>query len=144
MRTKQTVRAVAFDATGNLILIKRTRPDRAPYWVVPGGGVETDDADLESALRRELWEELHATIDLDRRLLMFERDGITTHLYLVRVREMNPALRTGPEFADSAHGRYDVERVPHRSEIIAALNIQPSEVKACLLGLASTGCDTPS
>ena len=144
MRTKQTVRAVAFDTTGNLILIKRTRPDRAPYWVVPGGGVETDDADLESALHRELWEELHATIDIERGLLTFERDGITTYLYLVRIREMDPALRTGPEFSDSTQGRYDVERVPHRSELIAALNIQPSEVKACLLSLASTGGDMPS
>jgi len=135
MRTKQTVRAAAFDASGNLILIKRTRPERAPYWVAPGGGVETDDADLESALRRELWEELHATIEIERGLLTFERDGITTHLYLVRIRQMDPAVRTGPEFADTAHGRYDVERVPRRSEIIAALNIQPSEVKACLLSL---------
>lgn len=135
MRTKQTVRAVAFDASGNLILIKRTRPDRVPYWVAPGGGVETDDADLESALRRELWEELHATIDIERELLTFERDGITTHLYLVRIRQMDPALRTGSEFAHPAQGRYDVERVPHRSEILPALNIQPSEVKACLLRL---------
>src|SRR4051794_15136563 len=51
------VRALLLDGD-EILLLRRTRPGREPYWTTPGGRVEDDDADLASALRRELWEEL--------------------------------------------------------------------------------------
>lgn len=39
------------------MLIKRTKPGRAPYWTTPGGGIEDDDQSPEAAPHRELAEE---------------------------------------------------------------------------------------
>ena len=44
-----------------LILIKRTKPGKEPYWITPGGGVEPDvDRTVVDALHREVAEELGA------------------------------------------------------------------------------------
>jgi hypothetical protein len=37
---------------GCLLAIRRDRPDRATYWVLPGGHVDPDDQSLEAALSR--------------------------------------------------------------------------------------------
>jgi ADP-ribose pyrophosphatase YjhB (NUDIX family) len=44
------------DDQGRLVLIKRTKPGRAPYWTTPGGGIEDADRSPEAALHRELAE----------------------------------------------------------------------------------------
>ena len=48
------VRALLITPQGDLITIRRDRPDQDPYWVLPGG-VE-DGENLEAALARELWD----------------------------------------------------------------------------------------
>lgn len=55
---RRAARAILIDDEGRLVLIKRTKPGREPYWTAPGGGVEADDVSVEAALRRELAEEL--------------------------------------------------------------------------------------
>jgi hypothetical protein len=37
---------------GCLLAIRRDRPDRATYWVLPGGHVDPGDQSLEAALSR--------------------------------------------------------------------------------------------
>ncbi len=130
MRTNQSVRALAFDQDGNLVLIKRTRPGRQTYWVAPGGGVESEDNDLESALRRELFEELHAEVEIGAEVLVFRTGDMVTHIFLVRISRMSPDLRTGSEFADSSRGTYEVECIEPFGENLRSLNIQPEEVRA--------------
>ncbi|SFL63713.1 NUDIX domain-containing protein [Streptomyces pini] len=58
---KRTARAILLD-DDEMILIKRTKPGREPYWITPGGGVETGDATVVDALHRELDEELGAKV----------------------------------------------------------------------------------
>lgn len=58
---KRTARAILLD-DDEMILIKRTKPGREPYWITPGGGVEAGDATVVDALHRELDEELGAKV----------------------------------------------------------------------------------
>jgi len=37
---RRSARAILIDDDGHLVLIRRTRPGRAPYWTTAGGGVE--------------------------------------------------------------------------------------------------------
>lgn len=133
MRTGHSVRAITFDEDDRLILIKRTHPGLEPYWVTPGGGVEDSDADLVSALRRELYEELHANAKIGGEVLTLNEDGIETHVFVARILDMTPELRTGPEFADSFRGMYVVECIEWSVEAIAPLNIQPATIKRFLI-----------
>lgn len=57
-------RAIIFDPSGNSILgIKRVRPDRDPYIVYPGGGLEENDTSPVDGIWRELDEELGLNYD---------------------------------------------------------------------------------
>jgi 8-oxo-dGTP pyrophosphatase MutT (NUDIX family) len=47
------VRAILITRHNRLLAIKRIKPEWAPYWVLPGGGVEPGDHDLEAALARQ-------------------------------------------------------------------------------------------
>ena len=51
------VRALLITPVGDLLTVRRVSPGQDPYWVLPGGGVEAGE-DLESALARELHEEI--------------------------------------------------------------------------------------
>jgi ADP-ribose pyrophosphatase YjhB (NUDIX family) len=62
LAARRAVRAILLDDDAQIVLLRRTRPGREVYWTVPGGTVESDDASLEDALRRELAEELGATV----------------------------------------------------------------------------------
>lgn len=126
------VRAVLTDADGRFVLIKRTRPGREPYWTTPGGGVLLADASPESALRRELREELGAEAELGE--VVFERrlDGIRSEIfYAATLTSIDPALADGPEFGDPSRGRYDVEFV--RRDELRTLDLRPDDLKRLLL-----------
>ena len=49
---------------GCLLAIRRDRPDRATYWVLPGGHVDPGDQSLEAALSREISEEIAGEADI--------------------------------------------------------------------------------
>ena len=36
---RRSARAILIDDEGRLVLIKRSKPDREPYWTTAGGGV---------------------------------------------------------------------------------------------------------
>ncbi|MEU6143347.1 NUDIX hydrolase [Streptomyces sp. NPDC047081] len=61
MKVRHKVRVVLLDGD-HLVLLRRGWPGGLPYWTAVGGSVESEDADLEAALRREVMEELGATI----------------------------------------------------------------------------------
>jgi 8-oxo-dGTP pyrophosphatase MutT (NUDIX family) len=60
--SRRASRAILIDDLDRLVLIKRTKPGRAPYWTAPGGGIEDSDASPVAALHRELAEELGAFV----------------------------------------------------------------------------------
>ena len=54
----ERVRAVLVTPDDCLLAIRRDRPDRATYWVLPGGHVDPEDQNIEAALSREISEEI--------------------------------------------------------------------------------------
>lgn len=128
------VRAILFDSRGELVLIKRTRLGVPVYWVAPGGGIEDDDPDLQSALHRELKEELGAIIKVKQPILKLEDHlGAKTLYYTCTLFEMHPEQRCGPEFEDPDNGLYEVDTISYTPSALAALNIKPGALKRFLI-----------
>jgi ADP-ribose pyrophosphatase YjhB (NUDIX family)/predicted house-cleaning noncanonical NTP pyrophosphatase (MazG superfamily) len=129
---RQTVRALLLTAEDNLVLFRRTVPNREVYWITPGGAVEPGDPDPQLALRRELREELGATVGPLLQVLTVSDvgpQGRRRHtFYLCRLQTMDPSRRTGEEFADPSMGRYDVEQVPCDPVALGALYLRPIEL----------------
>ncbi|GAB3657542.1 hypothetical protein GCM10027589_17700 [Actinocorallia lasiicapitis] len=132
----QKARALLLDGD-DLILFRRTREGRAPYWTTPGGRVEADDADLPSALRREVHEELGATVGPLHKVFTFHERrphaDYRHHFYLCRLESMDLSLRHGPEFSDPTRGAYDVEYLPCAPSSFTALELWPREIRDYLL-----------
>ncbi len=109
------------------MLIKRTKSGQAPYWTTPGGGVESTDASLEAALRRELLEELGASADRFAQVFLFTvpaGEGISVqHFFACRLIELREATRSGPEFDDPLRGDYQLDRVT--IEKLPAVDLKP-------------------
>lgn len=131
-----SVRAVLLDGD-RLVLFRRTVPGRPVYWSAPGGHVEPEDATLEDTLRRELREELGATVTAITPLTVLacpHPEGVKIqHVYGCRLVAMDPALRCGPEFTEPGRGRYEVMRLPLRPAEIAPLPLIPVELRAYLV-----------
>ncbi|MEV2242574.1 NUDIX hydrolase [Micromonospora sp. NPDC049891] len=112
---RRSVRAILLDEDDRLVLIKRIKSGRAPYWTTPGGGVESTDVSLEAALRRELHEELGAEADRFVQVFLFTApagEGVSVqHFFVCRLLELREIARTGPEFDDPSRGDYRVDRV---------------------------------
>ncbi|REE94940.1 NUDIX domain-containing protein [Thermomonospora umbrina] len=135
-RTRHAVRALLLDEDGRLVLFHRVKPGLPPYWSTPGGGVEPTDAGPEEALRRELDEELGATVGPLRQVFAYAEQTLGLHylstFYLCRLTSLDLSRRHGPEFDDPSKGTYDVDRVPCTSKAIEALDLFPASLAAYL------------
>ena len=88
-------RASGIVINGNkILLIHRVREDRE-YWVLPGGGVEKNEA-VEDALDRELAEELCVIVKDKRFLFKIENANRYEYHFLILKYEGEPKLG-GPE-----------------------------------------------
>ena len=134
---KLRVRAVLVDDTDQMVVFRRIRTGREPYFSTPGGGVEPSDASLAGALRRELDEELRAEIDDPVTLLSIDRvhDNGKHNRHLIfaaRLLSMRPHAKYGPEFDDPSRGVYELARIPFTPDAIAGANLRPQPLKAYL------------
>jgi ADP-ribose pyrophosphatase YjhB (NUDIX family) len=131
----ERVRALLITPDGDLLTIRRVRPGQDPYWVLPGGGVEPGE-DLETALARELREELAATADVHSLLHVLGQSGDRQYFYLARARTWSAEAgdRTGPEFTDPARGDYHLQSIPLTASAVAAINLKPDALAGQLLG----------
>ncbi|MER6951052.1 NUDIX hydrolase [Nonomuraea sp. NPDC000554] len=133
---RPSVRGVLLDHDDRLMIFRRTIPGREVYWSVPGGHVEPEDASLEHTLRRELLEELGATVSSVTPLTTLSypwQGGLKTqHLYGCRLVELDPALRHGPELEDPSRGGYEVVRLPLAESEITSRHVVPEAVAAYL------------
>lgn len=129
---KRTARALLFDGD-QLVLIKRTKPGIAPYWLTPGGGVEDDDASVVAALHREVDEELGgkvadvvpAFVDTVEHIADDGAHGVKVQFFFAcRLVSMDLDRRHGPEVDDPC-GEYEVVRVPFSRMGIASVDIVP-------------------
>jgi ADP-ribose pyrophosphatase YjhB (NUDIX family) len=129
----QRVRAILLTPNNTLLFIKRIKPHNPEaYWVAPGGGVECQDEDIESALRRELFEELGATLNVlcEAFVLRHEKAGknLEEHFYVCRLIHYDLSLRNGPEFDDPTRGEYIPDEVPLNEIALSQLNIRTPEL----------------
>jgi 8-oxo-dGTP pyrophosphatase MutT (NUDIX family) len=134
---KRNARAVLLDGD-ELVLIKRAKPGRDPYWVTVGGGVEEDDDSIEAALHREIFEELGGTLERAELIhLITDRleGGIgVQHIFAARLAGMDPSVRTGTEFSKPERGSYDIVRVPFTAEAVSELDLMPPELAEFIAG----------
>lgn len=134
---RRSVRGILIDDQGHLLLIKRTRPGQAPYWTSPGGGVEESDGTLEDALRRELAEELGATVEVHRQVFLASDQsdsGVAIQYFFVALlTSLNLSERYGDEFNDPERGRYDLEYVNLQDESLAQIDLKPPALKEFVL-----------
>jgi 8-oxo-dGTP pyrophosphatase MutT (NUDIX family)/predicted house-cleaning noncanonical NTP pyrophosphatase (MazG superfamily) len=128
---RHSVRALLLDGS-DLVLFRRVRAGREPYWITPGGQVEPVDDDLDATLRRELDEELGATIGPALPLVTLTAPGTRYNVFACRLKSLDLSLRSGPEFADPETGSHEIERIPFTAAAIGALNLLPIELAAYL------------
>ncbi|WP_345038025.1 NUDIX hydrolase [Streptomyces sannanensis] len=138
---KRTARAILLDGD-DLILIKRTKPGMAPYWITPGGGVEAEDATVTDALHREVDEELGAKItdvvpcfvDTVEHIAGGGVTGVKVqHFFICRLASMDASRRHGPEVEEPS-GEYEIVRVPFTRVGIAAVYLVPLSLRHYLDG----------
>lgn len=124
MSARRTVRAILIDDEQRLVLRRRVRPGQPPYRVKPGGGVEPSDRDPESALHRELLEELGATIEIRSRVAITDIRANTGAaddvFFLARLTSMDAARRTGGPAPSS--GTRPAVRTTSNGPTCAAMN----------------------
>jgi len=134
---RRSARAILIDDDGCLVLIRRTKPGRAPYWTTAGGGVEEGDASIEAAMRREVFEELGAEAAGASQVFLTssraEAGLRIQHFFVTRLVSLDLAARNGPEFSDPSRGAYDPERVSLLGDELARLDLQPPDLKAFIL-----------
>src|ERR1700684_1525511 len=134
---RRSARAILIDDDGYLVLIRRTRPERAPYWTTAGGGVEVGDASIAAAMHRELAEELGAKAIGASQVFLdswsTEAGLYVQHFFVTRLTSMDLSTRNGPEFNDPSRGAYDPERFDLRGEGLRAIDLQPAALKEFLL-----------
>jgi ADP-ribose pyrophosphatase YjhB (NUDIX family) len=133
---RRSARAILIDDDGNMVLIKRTKPDVPVYWTTAGGGVEDGDASVEAAMHREIFEELGATATGASQVFLTSarsESGVKIQYFFVaRLTSLDLSGRNGPEVANPAKGRYDPDRVTLLDDgaALTAIDLQPSELKA--------------
>lgn len=136
------VRAVLITPDNQLLTIRRVRPGQEPYSVLPGGGAETGE-DLNTALTRELREEIAATADIHSLLLILQQDTGRQYFYLARPHtwSASPADRSGPEFDDPARGTYDLQPVQLTTQALTTANLKPDLLAQFLISHITAGDD---
>ncbi|GGQ98164.1 NUDIX domain-containing protein [Kitasatospora griseola] len=137
---KQRVRAVLLTERGTMLVINRVRPGIDPYQVLVGGGVEDQDTGLESALLREIREEIAGEATDLRPFRQLPNDkGEIEHFYTARIAAWNFDDRTGPEFSRDDRGEYLLQEVPLTADALGALNLMPPQIRTALLDAIDDG-----
>jgi 8-oxo-dGTP pyrophosphatase MutT (NUDIX family) len=137
----ERVRAVLVTPGEGLLLIRRTWPGAAPYWVFPGGHVEPSDPGLRAALVREVREEVGADPQIKGLLWVQADEYQRQYFYLGRIERWSEDDRTGPEFDDPDHGEFRLEEIALTAGGLDAISIEPEDIAERLRGAVGRGAD---
>lgn len=140
------VRGVLLTHDNQLMLIRRTRPGQAPYWVFPGGGIEPYDRSAEACLRREVAEEVGGVIEILKLVYEHRRPhldgGQQNELFFVCRLMQWDGRQTGPEFVE-ANGEYALELFPRDAKRLSSIDLRPEAVKNVLVAHGNRLEDLP-
>ena len=96
MKQIEVVAAIIHDDKGHIFATQRGYGDYKDYWEFPGGKMEAGETP-EEALKREIWEELETSIEVERLVDTVECDypafHLTMHCYLCHVKSGHLELR---------------------------------------------------
>ncbi|TYB63289.1 NUDIX domain-containing protein [Nonomuraea sp. PA05] len=137
----ERVRAIAIDPDGRLLTIKRIKTGQSPYWVLPGGAREPEDASLEDALLRELREEVAGDAEILALAHVLSVGDERQYFYVARIRSYDFNQRTGPEFTEEGRGRYVLQPVPLTVDGLDAIDLKPPQIAAFLRKGVDAGFD---
>ena len=128
---------------GCLLAIRRDRPGRATYWVLPGGHVDPGDQSLEAALGREISEEIAGEADVTSLMQVLESGSgdERQYFYLGRITSWDFASRTGPEFDEPGRGTYQLEQIPLTVAGLGAVDLKPAAIAGLLSDAIASGRD---
>lgn len=134
--------AAVISREGSLLLVRHQKPDRPPYWVLPGGRLEPGESIPECASREVLEEtNLDATFSGVLYVNEFMREGRHT---------VDVTVRMSVEGDGEAELGADPEVAPHSEptlselrwvalEELGELNLLPARLKERLLRDAASG-----
>jgi 8-oxo-dGTP pyrophosphatase MutT (NUDIX family) len=131
---RHSVRALLFDGE-ELVLFRRDKAGREPYWITPGGGIEKTDASPEAALRRELEEELGATAGPVVPVFSLVEPGYRSTVFVARLVEMDLSRRNGHEFRNPADSGHEIQRI--RPADVGTVNFVPEELREFVIDNAA-------
>ena len=92
----EVVAAIIHDSKGRIFATQRGYGEWKDYWEFPGGKMEKGETP-EEALRREIWEELETSIDIEEMVRTVEYDypafHLTMHCFLCSIISGEPTLK---------------------------------------------------
>lgn len=103
-RTNNRVTGVVI-RDGKILLLHRIR-DGSEYWVFPGGGVEEGE-ELETGLKREMYEETGLNLVTFKRLFTTQEGKTTCIFYRCELEPGEPTLG-GPESEEQSPGNIHI------------------------------------
>jgi 8-oxo-dGTP pyrophosphatase MutT (NUDIX family) len=128
------VRALLRCENRGFVLIERHREGEEKYCVFPGGGIDEGDADAESALRRELKEELNVRASGLRYVGTVRKqdgDAVSEQDFFYATCDEVPNRFTGFESSEAGRGTYKVVFVLQERDL-AGRRVLPIEALSWL------------
>jgi ADP-ribose pyrophosphatase YjhB (NUDIX family) len=139
----ERVRAVLVTPDDRMLAIRRDRPGQATYWALPGGHVDAGDRTRETALSREISEEIAGEAEITSLLYVLDSESgdERQYFYLGRIASWSFESRTGPEFTETGRGTYELDQIPLTDAGLGAIDLKPAEVAVLLRDAIASGRD---
>ncbi|MEU8075903.1 GrpB family protein [Catellatospora citrea] len=135
------VRAILFTPAERILLVRRTKPGEPIHWVLPGGGIEPDDASPQDTALREVREETGGHARLHRLIHVAVVAGTAHAIFLGRIDRWDEFARIGPELADPSRGGYHLDELDPRDPAFERELVWPIPTARLLAEHLAAGTD---